>query len=86
MLRRTLERLEQVVEGYRLSLHTAPNTIASLGRIGYWKSLPEDFHWHIELIPIVAQKARPHLSREVYFTSVAPETAAARLRALPVRS
>ncbi|MGH9862936.1 MAG: galactose-1-phosphate uridylyltransferase [Candidatus Acidiferrales bacterium] len=86
LLRRTLQRLEQVVEGYRLSLHTAPNTVASLGRIGYWKSLPEDFHWHIELIPLVAQKARPHLSREVYFTSVAPETAAARLRALPVRS
>lgn len=84
LLRRTLARVESVAEGYRLALHSAPNTVASLGRIGYWESLEEDFHWHLELVPLAAQKPRPYVSREFYFTSVAPETAAARLRELPL--
>lgn len=83
LLRRTLRRLESLAEGYRLALHTAPNTIASQGRIGFWRSLEEDYHWHIELMPVLAAEPDPHLANEVYFTNVAPETAAAKLRALP---
>lgn len=85
LLRHTLQRVEQLAEGYHLTLHTTPNTIATLERIGYWKSLEEDFHWHIELVPLLAHKPRPYIAKEVYFTTVAPEAAAARLRAFSVR-
>jgi len=85
LLRRTLERVESVAEGYHLAVHTAPNTVADLGRVGYWKSLEEDFHWHIEIMPFVPRQLRPALTKEVYFTEVAPETAAARLRATAVQ-
>jgi len=84
LLRRTLQRVESVAEGYHLAVHTAPNTVADLGRVGYWKSLEEDFHWHIEIMPFVQRRLRPTLTKEVYFTDVAPETAAARLRATAV--
>lgn len=84
LLRHTLERVEQLAEGYHLVLHTNPNTSGTLQRVGFWKSLPEDFHWHLELMPLVAHKPRPYIAKEVYFTTVAPETAAARLRALSV--
>jgi UDPglucose--hexose-1-phosphate uridylyltransferase len=82
LLQRTLARVESVAEGYHLAVHTAPNTVADLGRVGYWKSLEEDFHWHIEIMPFVQRRLRPSLTKEVYFTDVAPETAAARLRAI----
>ena len=82
LLRRTLQRVESVAEGYHLAMHTAPNTVADLGRVGYWQSLEEDFHWHIEIMPFVQRRRRPTLTKEVYFTDVAPETAAARLRAV----
>lgn len=85
LLRRTLQRIEQLAEGYHLALHTSPNIIPTFERIGFWKSLEEDFHWHIELVPLLAHPPRPMIAKEVYFTTVAPESAAARLRAFPVR-
>lgn len=84
VLRRTLQRVEGLSDGYRLVVHTTPNTVASLGRVGFWQSLAEDFHWHIEILPLVPRKPRPYLTREVYFIEVAPETAAQRLRAVPL--
>lgn len=84
LLRHTLQRVEQAGEGYHLALHSAPNTVATLGKVGFWDSLEDDFHWHIEVVPLLPRKPRPYIAKEVYFTTVAPETAAARLRAFPV--
>lgn len=84
LLRHTLQRVEQVAEGYHYVLHTAPNTAGALERVGFWKSLEEDFHWHLELMPIVARKPRPYIAKEVYISTVSPESAAARLRGFAV--
>jgi len=84
LLRHTLQRVEQVAEGYQFVLHSAPNISGTLARVGFWSSLEEDFHWHLELMPLVGRKPRPYVAKEMYFTTVSPEAAAARLRALPV--
>ncbi|MBI2956737.1 MAG: galactose-1-phosphate uridylyltransferase [Acidobacteria bacterium] len=86
LLRRSWQRLEQLVPDYHLALHTSPNTLTALERIGYWKSVEDDFHWHFELMPLPQHKPRPYLTKEVYFATVAPEAAAASLRSLPVDS
>ena len=85
LLRHTLQRFEQLAEGYHLVLHTSPSTSGAMERVGFWKSLTEDFHWHLELMPLVERKPRPYIAKEVYITTVPPETAAARLRAFPVQ-
>jgi len=84
LLRHTLQRVEQVAEGYNYVLHTTPNTSGSLGRVGFWASLEEDFHWHLELMPVVARTPRPYIAKEIYFATVSPETAAERLRGFSV--
>jgi galactose-1-phosphate uridylyltransferase len=40
----------------------------------------EDFHWHIEILPIVAQQRKSYSIKEVYFNPLLPEQAAERLR------
>jgi len=52
--------------------------------LGYWKTLDEDYHWHIEILPILAAKAKSYTFKEVYYSPVAPESAARRLREPPV--
>jgi hypothetical protein len=53
---------------------------------GYWKTLAEDFHWHIEILPIVEKTSKSYSIKEVYFNTVFPEVAAADLRALDPNS
>jgi hypothetical protein len=52
--------------------------------LGYWKTIDEDYHWHLEIMPILPGKAKSYTFKEVYFTPVSSETAAARLREIPV--
>jgi galactose-1-phosphate uridylyltransferase len=53
---------------------------------GYWKTLSEDFHWHIEILPIVEKRSKSYSIKEVYFNGVFPEQAAERLRLLDPNS
>ena len=81
LLGRTLRRLEQVSVAYHLVLHTAPNTIHPKGALAsYWRTIAEDFHWHIEILPIVEQRSKSYSIKEVYFNALLPEQAAERLR------
>jgi UDPglucose--hexose-1-phosphate uridylyltransferase len=78
---RVLRRLATVSDSYHMVLHTAPNTIHPKGELSaYWRTLAEDFHWHIEILPIVEQRSRSYSIKEVYFNSLIPEQAAERLR------
>ncbi len=48
LLGRVLRRLEKVAPAYHLVVHTSPNTKNKKGELaGYWKTLPDDYHWHI---------------------------------------
>ena len=83
LLGRTLRRLAQVAPTYHLVLHTAPNTHAAIGEIApYWNTIADDFHWHLEIMPILEQRSKSYSIKEVYFNSLFPEQAAEQLRQL----
>lgn len=83
LLGRVLRRLEKIAPAYHLVVHTAPNTRSKKGELaGYWKSLVEDYHWHIEILPIVQSRSKSYSIKEVYFNAMLPEQAAEHLRKL----
>ena len=84
LLRRTLRRVLGICDSFHLVLHTSPNTIHRNPVLGYWKTIDDDYHWHIEIMPILPGKAKSYTFKEVYFTPVTSETAAAKLREVPV--
>ena len=56
-------------ETYHMVLHTAPNTDRAQGRDrAVLATIAEDFHWHIEILPIVEQRSKSYSIKEVYFT------------------
>jgi UDPglucose--hexose-1-phosphate uridylyltransferase len=84
LLKRTLQRIRTITESLHLVLHTAPNRSHISASLGYWKTLDDDYHWHIEILPILAAKAKSYTFKEVYYSPVSPETAAKRLRGATV--
>jgi UDPglucose--hexose-1-phosphate uridylyltransferase len=87
LLGRVLRRLEKVAPAFHLVVHTSPNTRSKKGELaGYWKTLADDYHWHIEIMPIVESRSKSYSIKEVYFNSVLPEQAAEKLRALDPNS
>jgi UDPglucose--hexose-1-phosphate uridylyltransferase len=83
LLRRTLYRIRTIAEGFHMVLHTSPNTLHRSETLGYWKTIEDDYHWHIEILPILGPKAKSYTFKEVYASQVSPESAAARLRERP---
>jgi UDPglucose--hexose-1-phosphate uridylyltransferase len=80
LIRRSLQRLRTLTESFHLVLHTAPNHLLQSASLGYWKTLDQDYHWHIEILPILPAKAKSYTFKEVYYSPVSPESAAKRLR------
>jgi UDPglucose--hexose-1-phosphate uridylyltransferase len=74
-----------LAEAFHLVLHTVPNTYQKSNILQYWKTVDEDYHWHIEILPILATKAKPYFLKEVYYTPVSSEVAAERFRKLNIR-
>ncbi len=81
LLRRTLQRIRTITEDFHLVLHTSPNTLHRSESLGYWKTIDDDYHWHIEILPILASKAKSYTFKEVYYSSVTSELAVRRLQA-----
>ena len=85
LLGRTLRRLAGICEGYHMVLHTAPNTAQTKGELSdYWKTIAGDYHWHIEILPIVESRSKSYSIKEIYFNAKMPEEAAEQLRAVDV--
>ena len=80
LLRRTLQRIRTITEYFHLVLHTSPNSLHRSGNLGYWKTIDEDYHWHIEIMPILAAKSKSYTFKEVYYSPLSSETAVKRLR------
>jgi UDPglucose--hexose-1-phosphate uridylyltransferase len=80
ILKRTLERILALAPSFHLVLHTSPNSAYASKSLGYWKTLDDDYHWHIEILPILAAKPKSYTFKETYYSPVSPETAAQRLR------
>jgi UDPglucose--hexose-1-phosphate uridylyltransferase len=83
LLRRTLFRIRSISDGFHMVLHTSPNTLHKSETLGYWKTIDDDYHWHIEVLPILGPKAKSYTFKEVYASPVTPESAASRLRERP---
>ena len=86
LLRRTLQRIRTITEDFHLVLHTSPNTLHRSESLGYWKTIDDDYHWHIEIMPILASKNKSYTFKEVYYSPLTSETAVARLREAKVDS
>ncbi len=83
LLRRVLRKIRQVAPAYHLVVHSAPNLHHPKGEISaYWKTIADDFHWHIEILPIVESRSKSYSIKEVYYNHLLPEEAAERLRNL----
>jgi len=81
ILRHTLQRIRTTItEDFHLVLHTSPNSLHRSGNLGYWKTIDEDYHWHIEILPVVGGKSRSYTFKEVYYSPLTSETAIKRLR------
>jgi UDPglucose--hexose-1-phosphate uridylyltransferase len=80
LLRRTLQRVRSVTEDFHLVLHTSPSAIHPLKNLGYWKTIDDDYHWHIEILPVLGSKSRSYTFKEVYYSPVSSETAVKQLR------
>jgi UDPglucose--hexose-1-phosphate uridylyltransferase len=83
LLKRTINRIRSITDSFHLVLHTSPNTLHRSQVLNYWRTIDEDYHWHIEIMPILSSKGKSYNYKEVYFSPVTPETAAMRLREAP---
>ena len=75
ILRDVLQKLDQKVGGppYNLSVHDRP----FLRRRGdYWKTIEEDFHWHIEILPQMFHITGFEWASGFFYNPVPPELAA----------
>ncbi len=75
ILRDLLQKLDQKMGGppYNLSLHDRP----FLRRRGdYWKTIEEDFHWHIEILPQMFRITGFEWASGFFYNPVPPEVAA----------
>ena len=88
LLRRILRRVRQIAPAYHLVVHSSPNMTHPKGETSssYWKTIADDYHWHIEILPIVETRSKSYSIKEVYYNSIMPEEAAARLRKLDTNS
>jgi UDPglucose--hexose-1-phosphate uridylyltransferase len=80
LLRRTLHRILTFADSFHAVLHTSPNSRHTSESLGYWKTIDDDYHWHIEIMPILEAKARSYTFKETYYSPVTSETAVKRLR------
>ncbi len=83
-LKSVLRRLETVAPAYHLVLHSAPNVRAKFERTSLWRTLADDYHWHIEILPISGQQSKSYSAKGVYYSSLPPEVAALRLRSVQI--
>ena len=82
VMKQVLTRLKVSLDDppYNALLHTAPFRRSESGRPGRWKTLEEDYHWHIELIPRLTRVAGFEWGSGFYINPTPPEEAAAFLR------
>ena len=64
---------------YNYAIHTAPLRRAS-GRRLSWKTLDEDYHWHLELVPRLTKVAGFEKGTYFYINAISPELTAEYLR------
>lgn len=77
-----LRRVENISRSLHFAVHTEPNLEGHKPSQDWWKNVPEDFHWHIEVHPELDGQQRYLGSEGFYFNPISAEEAAIILRAL----
>jgi UDPglucose--hexose-1-phosphate uridylyltransferase len=82
MLKDVLGAYERVYPGteWSYNVHTGPNVTSAKVKKDQWKTIDEDFHWHIEIVP-QSPLTRFEKRSGIYSTMQSPEKVAAALRA-----
>jgi UDPglucose--hexose-1-phosphate uridylyltransferase len=83
-LKMALLRVEKISDKLRLVLHTEPNLGAYRSQPDRWKTLRDDFHWHIEIYPELDAEAGHFDAESFYYNPIPAEDAALALRAIEV--
>jgi UDPglucose--hexose-1-phosphate uridylyltransferase len=80
ILKITLSKIKKLLNDppYNYIIHTAPFRRMSKG--GYWKTIDQDFHWHIEIMPRLTRVAGFEWGTGFYICPLPPEQAAKFLR------
>jgi UDPglucose--hexose-1-phosphate uridylyltransferase len=75
ILRDVLQKLDQCLDGapYDLSLQDRPFLRP---RSGYWNTIEDDFHWHMEILPQISRVTGFEWASGFFYNPVAPEAAA----------
>ncbi|MFA5038987.1 MAG: DUF4931 domain-containing protein [Candidatus Omnitrophota bacterium] len=68
---------------YNFVLHTAPFRHKK-AKAGYWKTIEDDYHWHLEIIPRLTSPAGFEWGTGFYICPITPEDAAQYLREVEV--
>jgi UDPglucose--hexose-1-phosphate uridylyltransferase len=81
ILKETLLRMHKLLSDppYNYILHTAPYRRP---KEGYWSTIAQDYHWHIEVIPRLTKVAGFEWGTGFYINPTPPEEAASFLREL----
>ena len=81
VLKQVLSKLKQVLTDppYNYLLHTAPFR-RTRGKVHYWKTIEEDYHWHVEVMPRLTKMAGFEWGSGFYINPTPPEEAATYLR------
>lgn len=84
ILKITLSKLKAALGDppYNFIIHTAPFRIGK--KTGYWRTIEEDYHWHIEIIPRLTRVAGFEWGTGVYINPTPPEEAAKYLKGLEI--
>jgi UDPglucose--hexose-1-phosphate uridylyltransferase len=83
VLKLTLAKLKKGLNDppYNYVIHTAP---FKREKLGYWKSIDNDYHWHIEIMPRLTRVAGFEWGTGFYICPLPPENAAEFLRGVEV--
>lgn len=83
ILKKSLLKLKKGLNDppFNLILHTSP---FRREKVGYWKSIREDYHWHIEIMPRLTSVAGFEWGSGFYICTIPPEDAARYLREIEV--
>jgi UDPglucose--hexose-1-phosphate uridylyltransferase len=75
-----LERINGCLNfpAYNLALHNGPNLLSNRDGV-YWRTIYDDFHWHIEIMPKVDPLSGSERSSIFGLTPISPEEAAKNL-------
>lgn len=77
-----LRRAEAISPALNFVLHSEPNRKIPTWLREDWRTLPDDYHWHLEITPWLRQPKKTLPEQEFFLNPVLPEEAARRLRAL----